>query len=322
MGHDQPVPRRDLIGYGDAPPKVNWPGNARVAVNFCVNYEEGAEMNILLGDERSEARVSDLVVVPRYGARDLNMESNYEYGARVGYWRLLEAFRDRELQGTVNLVGLAGELNPRALAQFVEAGFDLQPHGWRWIDFQQCSEAAERAYIAKSIHQVKALTGEHPLGYYAGMPSINTRRLVIEAGGFVYDSDAYNDDLPYWSRDFSEPLLIVPYSLDTNDSRFARTEGYQVGDEFFTYIKDSFDCLYREGERRPKMMTIGLHARLCGRPGRIGALHRILDYMLSFDRVWICRRGDIARHWIQQHPAPVPSAPPQTLAQGGDDRAQ
>ncbi len=303
MNRNNVEPQRDLIGYADAPPPVRWPGRARVAVNFCINYEEGAEMNIALGDERSECRVSDLVVAPRIGARDLNMESNYEYGARVGYWRLLQAFRERGLTATVNLVGLAGELNPQALAQMIEAGFDLQPHGWRWIDFHQCSEDEERAFIDQSIQQVKTLTGEHPLGYYAGMPSMNTRRLVIEAGGFVYDSDAYNDDLPYWTRDFGAPHLIIPYSLETNDSRFARGEGYQIGDEFFNYIKDSFDCLYREGEQQPKMMTIGLHARLIGRPGRIGALHRILDYLLSFDQVWICRRGDIARHWIEHHPA-------------------
>ncbi len=301
MSENKIEPQRDLIGYADELPKVNWPGGARIAVNFCINYEEGAEMSIALGDNRSESRVSDLVVEPRYGARDLNIESNYEYGSRVGYWRLLQAFRDRGLVGTVNLVGLAGELNPRALDQLIEAGFDLQPHGWRWIDFAECSEEQECDYIQQSIQQVQTLTGSAPLGYYAGMPSINTRRLVIEAGSFSYDSDSYNDDLPYWTWDFGEPFLILPYSLETNDSRFGRKEGYQVGDEFFTYIKDSFDCLYAEGEQQPKMMTIGLHARLIGRPGRIGALHRILDYMMGFDQVWICRRDDIARHWIEYH---------------------
>ena len=295
-------PERDLIGYADDPPQVRWPGEARVAVNFCINYEEGGERCLLNGDDRSEDRVSDLVVESRLGARDLNMESNYEYGARAGYWRLLRAFTSRDLPATINLVGLAGERNPVALRAMVDAGFDLQPHGWRWIDYHLLSEEEERQHIHRSIRQVEDLTGEKPLGYYAGLPSVNTRRLVVEAGSFLYDSDAYNDDLPYWTREFGQPHLVLPYSLDTNDSRFGRREGYQVGDEFFAYIRDTFDCLYQEGETHPKMMTIGLHARLIGRPGRIGALHRILDYLLSHDGVWICRRGDLARHWAALHP--------------------
>jgi peptidoglycan/xylan/chitin deacetylase (PgdA/CDA1 family) len=296
------LPSRDLIGYGRDLPYADWPGDARIAVNFCINYEEGAEMCVLNGDERSEVRVSDLVVEPRYGARDLNIESNYEYGSRVGYWRLLDAFLERNLKATVNLVGLAGEQNPHALKNMVDAGFDLQPHGWRWIDYHQLNEVEEREHIQKSIDQVVALTGQPPLGYYAGMPSINTRKLVVEAGSFLYDSDSYNDDLPYWTADFGEPHLVLPYSLETNDSRFGRKEGYQVGGEFVEYIKDSFDCLYREGDKFPKMMTVGLHARLLGRPGRIEALHRILDYMLGYERVWICRRQEIARHWAEHHP--------------------
>lgn len=296
----QPV--RDFIGYAKDPPHARWPGDARIAVNFCINYEEGGELCLLNGDDRSEARVSDLVVEARQGARDLNMESNYEYGSRVGYWRLLEAFVSRGLAATVNLVGLAGEQNPVALEAMVAAGFDLQPHGWRWIDYHELTADEEQAHIARSIAQVEALTGEKPLGYYAGMPSLNTRRLVVEAGSFLYDSDAYNDDLPFWSQEFGRPHLVLPYSLDTNDSRFGRSEGYQVGEEFYTYLRDTFDCLYREGAHRPRMMTIGLHARLIGRPGRIAALHRILDYMLAHDRVWICRRGDIARHWAECHP--------------------
>ena len=295
-------PSRELIGYKDTPPQAGWPNNARVAVNFCINYEEGAEMCILNGDSHSECRVSDLVVEPRAGMRDLNIESNYEYGSRAGYWRLIKAFTDRGLQGTVNLVGLAGQLNPYALDALIESGFDLQPHGWRWIDYHTLSEDEEREHITKSIAQVVQLTGDHPLGYYAGLPSINTRRLLVEAGGFIYDSDSYADDLPYWTRDFRKPHLLIPYSLDTNDSRFARAEGYQLADEFYTYLKNAFDCLYQEGESIPKMMTVGLHARLLGRPGRIDALHRILDYILTHDRVWICRRGDIAKHWIARHP--------------------
>lgn len=259
-------------------------------------------MCVLNGDEQSECRVSGLIVEPRQGARDLNIESNYEYGARVGYWRLLKAFMERDLTGTVNLVGLAGEMNSHALDEIIKAGFDLQPHGWRWIDYHTVPEDEERAHIHKSIEQVVRLTGEPPLGYYAGLPSINTRRLVVEAETFLYDSDAYNDDLPYWTYDFDQPHLVLPYSLDTNDSRFTRAEGYQLGDEFFAYIKDSFDCLYVEGADSPKMMTIGLHARLLDRPGRIGSLHKILDYLLKHDSVWICRRGDLARHWQKRHP--------------------
>jgi peptidoglycan/xylan/chitin deacetylase (PgdA/CDA1 family) len=302
MPADLSLPRRDLAGYGATPPDPKWPGRARIAVNFCINYEEGAELCVLNGDDRSESRVSDLVVSARSGARDLNMESNYEFGSRVGYWRLIRAFAERGLPATVNLVGLAGELVPEPLAAMVEAGFDLQPHGWRWIDFHTLTEAEERALIRRSREQVVRLTGRPPMGYYAGMPSINTRRLAIEEG-YVFDSDCYNDELPWWSLDFGKPHLVIPYSLETNDSRFGRAEGYQVGDEFFTYLKDSFDVLYAEGAERAGMMTVGLHARLLGRPGRIGALHRILDYMAGHDRIWICRREDIARHWMAAHPA-------------------
>ncbi len=216
-----PTPARDLIGYRNNPPKADWPDGARIAVNFCINYEEGAEMCILNGDERSECRVSDVIVTPRRGERDLNIESSYEYGARAGYWRLLKAFTDRGLVGTVNLVGVAGEANPYALEAMIEAGFDLQLHGWRWIDYHELSEDEEREHISKSVEQATRLTGEHPLGYYAGLPSINTRRLVVEEGGFLYDSDTYSDDLPYWTNDFGRPHLALPYSLDTS-SLFAR----------------------------------------------------------------------------------------------------
>lgn len=298
----QPEPARDLIGYRNAPPHAGWPNDARIAVNFCINYEEGAEMCILNGDDRSEVRVSDVFVDTRPGARDLNIESSYEYGARVGYWRLLQAFTDRGLAGTVNLVGVAGEANPYALEAMIAAGFDLQLHGWRWIDYHTLSEDEEREHIAKGVAQAVELTGEHPLGYYAGLPSINTRRLVVEEGGFLYDSDTYSDDLPYWTHDFGKAHLVLPYSLDTNDSRFGRKEGYQVGQEFVTYITDAFDCLYAEGASTPKMLTIGLHARLLGRPARIAALHKIIDHMVQHDKVWICKRGDIAKHWAKHHP--------------------
>ncbi len=302
MNNDDSKPTRDFIGYADQPPEVVWPDAARIAVNFCINYEEGGELCVLNGDDRSEVRVSDVAVQARIGGRDLNIESSYEYGSRVGYWRLLKAFTDRDLKATVNLVGLAGWQNPYALEAMIDAGFDLHPHGWRWIDFYDLDESVEREYIRNSIEQVRELTGEPPLGYYAGMPSLNTRRLVVEAGNFLYDSDVYNDDLPYWSPDYPE-LLLIPYSLDTNDSKFGRGDhDYQLADEFFTYLRDSFDTLYAEGETRPKMMTVGLHARLIGRPGRIGSLHKFLDYVLGHDRVWICRRNDLARYWAQNYP--------------------
>jgi len=301
---DNPIPTRDFIGYADHPPTVSWPGEARVAVNFCINYEEGGELCVLNGDDRSEVRLSDVAVTARVGGRDLNIESSYEYGSRVGYWRILKAFTDRGLRATVNLVGLAARQNPRALKAMIDAGFDLQPHGWRWIDYYDLDPTEEREYIRNSIEQVRELTGEAPLGYYAGLPSMNTRRLVAEEGNFLYDSDVYNDDLPYWSPDYSG-LLLIPYSLDTNDSKFGRAESdYQLGEEFFTYLKNSFDILYAEGENQPKMMTVGLHARLIGRPGRIASLHDFLDYLQSRDRVWICRRDDLARHWAEQHPDP------------------
>lgn len=300
--NDSFKPARDFIGYANQPPAVVWPDDARIAVNFCINYEEGGELCILNGDDRSEVRLSDVRVEARIGSRNLNIESSYEYGARVGYWRLLKAFTDRGLKATVNLVGLAGWQNPQALQAMIGAGFDVQPHGWRWIDYHDLDPSQEREYIRNCIEQVRELTGEAPLGYYAGLPSLNTRRLVAEAGNFLYDSDVYNDDLPYWSPDYPE-LLLIPYSLDTNDSKFGRAESdYQLGDEFFSYLKDSFDILYAEGETRPKMMTIGLHARLIGRPGRIGSLYNFLDYLQKHDRVWVCRRNDLARYWAENYP--------------------
>jgi allantoinase len=300
--NDDSSPSRDFIGYADQPPTVVWPDEARIVLNFCINYEEGGELCVLNGDDRSEVRVADVAVETRIGGRDLNIESSYEYGSRIGYWRLLKAFTERDLKATVNLVGLAGWQNPQALRAMIDAGFDIQPHGWRWFDYNNLEASAERECIRNSIEQVRQLTGEPPLGYYAGLPSLNTRRLIVEEGNFLYDSDVYNDDLPYWSSDYPE-LLLVPYSLDTNDSKFARGDhDYQLGDEFFTYLKDSFDILYAEGETQPKMMTVGLHARLIGRPGRIGSLYKFLDYVLGHDRVWVCRRNDLARYWAEHYP--------------------
>lgn len=297
-------PSRDFIGYGNTPPLAQWPQDARIAVNFCINYEEGGEVSVLEGDDRSETRISDVIVPPVIGGRDLNIEQSYEYGARVGYWRLLNCFVDRGLPATVNLVGRAGEQNPQALAAMIAAGFDLHPHGWRWIDFATLTRAQERDMIERSIAQVEALTGQKPLGYYAGMPSPSTRDLVAQAGPFLYSSDVYNDDLPYWAPDHPG-LLLVPYALDTNDSRFGRDGGgYVLGQEFTRYLCDTFDRLYAEGSTCPRMMTIGLHARLIGRPGRIGALEQFLDHITAHESVWIARRDDIARHWQQVHPDP------------------
>lgn len=291
-------PVRNMIGYGATPPRAPWPEGKRIAVNFCINYEEGGERCILNGDDGSEDRISDVIVDRVMGGRDLNIESSYNFGSRIGYWRLLRAFTDRGLPATINLVGLAGEQVPDPLAAMIGAGFDIQCHGWRWIDYATLTEDEERTHIAQSVAQVGRLTGAKPLGYYAGLPSLNTRRLVAEAG-FLYDSDAYDDERPYWSTEFSRPVLVLPYSLDTNDSRFSRGAGYETGDQFVTYIKDSFDVLRAEGGT---MLTIGLHARLIGRPGRIGALWRILDYIAGHEDAWITRRCDIAHAWIDAHP--------------------
>lgn len=295
-------PSRQLSGYGRNRPDFDWPSGGKVAVNFCVNYEEGGELCVLNGDDRSEGRIADVAVTSRMGQRDLNIEQSYEYGSRVGYWRLIDAFSARGLKATVNIVGLAAEQVPGPLAAMIAEGWDLQPHGWRWIDFNELTEAEEREMIHRSTEQVVRLTGAAPLGYYAGMPSMNTRRLAIEAG-YLYDSDCYNDDLPWWTRDFGKPHLCVPYSLDTNDSKFARREGYDTGSQFVEYVCDSFDTLIREN--RAAMMTVGLHARLIGRPGRIGAVHRILDHVMAEPGAWICRRDDLVRHFMEVCPAPA-----------------
>lgn len=296
-------PTRDLIGYGDAPPRANWPGDARLALNIVVNYEEGAEYCVLNGDGRPETALSDLSgLEPRPGIRILNIEQVYEYGSRIGFWRVLRTLQERRLPFTINAVGLALEQNPKAAEAIAAADCDVQSHAWRWIDYQDVGEDEERRHIALCVEAIARLTGERPLGWYTGRPSLNTRRLVVEEGGFLYDSDCYNDELPYWSNDFGRPHLILPYCLDTNDSRFTRAQGFDLGEEFFVYLRDTFDCLYGEGGDRPTMMTVGLHGRLVGRPGRIAGLARFLDHVMTHDRVWICRRNQIAKHWIAEHP--------------------
>ncbi len=304
------APSRDLIGYAGRPPDPDWPGGARIALNFVLNYEEGAEYCLLNGDAFPETSLSDLSgLEPLPGTRHLNIESAYEYGSRVGFWRILRVFQERGLPFTINAVGLALEQNPRAAEAIAVADADVQSHAWRWIDYQFVGEAEEREHIRKCVETIERLTGARPLGWYSGRPSLNTRRLVVEEGGFLYDSDAYNDDLPYWNCDHGRPHLVIPYSLDANDSRFTRAQGFNRADDFFSYVKDAFDCLYAEGEHAGKMLSVGLHCRLVGRAGRIAGLTRFLDHVQRHDRVWICKRLEIARHWIARHPYTA-AAPP------------
>ncbi len=288
---------RDLVGYGATPPHPRWPGDARIALQFVVNYEEGGENCVLHGDAASEAFLSDIVnAAPIAGARHMNMESMYEYGSRAGFWRLLRLFAARGFPFTCFGVGMALLRNPEAVAAMQAAGHEIATHGWRWIDYQHAPEALEREHLQRAIDTHSEATGERPLGWYLGRCSPNTRRLVAEEGGFLYDSDSYADDLPYWETHAGRRQLIVPYTLEANDMRFA-TGYFSTGEQFFTYLKDSFDVLYAEGETAPKMMSVGLHCRLAGRPGRAAGLARFLDYVAGHTRVWVCRRIDIARHW-------------------------
>ena len=294
---------RDMIGYGRQTPDPQWPGNARIAVQFVVNYEEGGENCILHGDKASEAFLSEIVGAPALeGVRHMNMESIYEYGSRAGFWRLHRIFTGRGIPVTVFGVAMALERNPDAVAGMLEADWEIASHGYRWIDYQYISEAEEREHLVHAIEIHTRVTGSRPLGWYTGRTSPDTRQLVLEDGGFLYDTDSYADDLPYWVEGLNDkPHLVIPYTLDANDMRFATNQGFNSGDQFFTYLKDTFDTLYAEGETSPKMMSVGLHCRLAGRPGRAAALARFLDYVQSQDRVWICRRLDIARHWHEHH---------------------
>ena len=294
---------RDLIGYGQSPPHPIWPNEAQLALQFVINYEEGGENCILHGDAASEAFLSEIVgASPLLGVRNLNMESIYEYGSRAGFWRLHRLFTQRQIPVTVYAVAMALERHPAAAQVMTQAGWEIASHGYRWIDYQYVGEAVERAHILKAIEIQTNIAGDRPLGFYQGRLSPNTRRLVVEEGGFLYDADSYADDLPYWVYDYGRPHLVIPYTLDNNDMRFATVQGFNSGDQFFTYLRDAFDMLYAEGESAPKMMSVGLHCRLTGRPGRTAALARFLDYVQSHEKVWICRRVDIARHWQQHHP--------------------
>lgn len=302
----KPYPR-DLIGYGRNPPQADWPGNARIAVQFVLNYEEGGENCVLHGDPASEIFLSEIIGAQAFNARHLSMESIYEYGSRVGVWRILREFERRQLPLTVFGVSMALERHPELTAALVELGHEIACHGWRWIHYQNLAEDVEREHLQIGVDIIRRLTGSAPLGWYTGRDSPNTRRLVVDHGGFLYDSDYYGDDLPFWTRvtasDGREvPHLVVPYTLDANDMRFATAQGFNTSDHFFTYLRDSFDVLYAEGADSPKMMSIGMHCRLLGRPGRLVALQRFLDHVQRHDRVWICRRVDIARHWMARYP--------------------
>jgi putative urate catabolism protein len=306
---------RDLVGYGRNPPHPHWPGQARLALQFVLNYEEGSENSVLHGDPASETFLSEIIGASAFPMRHMSMESLYEYGARAGLWRLLRLFEERKLPLTVFGVAMALKRNPEAVAAFRELGHEIACHGLRWISYQNVDEATERAHMREAVEIIRALTGEAPKGWYTGRDSPNTRRLVVEHGGFAYDADYYGDDLPFWTKvDYvdgngqqaSKPHLVVPYTLDTNDMRFAAMQGFNSGTQFFDYLKDAFDVLYAEGDpnglNRPKMLSIGLHCRLAGRPARAASLARFLDYVQQHKHVWITRRIDIANHWHSWHP--------------------
>jgi len=303
MSPEKPYPR-DLVGYGGQPPHPRWPGDAKIAVSIVLNLEEGGESCVLHGDRYSESVLTDVGAEPLQDARNMNVESTFEYGSRVGFWEILRILNERRAQATIYAVGMALERNPKAAEALAHSGLEVACHGQRWLDYQSIPEAAERADMLRNIEAITRLTGQRPVGWYTGRPSPNTRRLVVDIGGFLYDSDAYNDDLPYWTRVGDRAHLVLPHSFDTNDSRLQRGGDFGTGEEFLVYCRDAFDWLYRQGgEGRPRMMTISLHGRIIGRPGRIGALVRLLDHIQRHDAVWLCSRAEIARHWIAQHPA-------------------
>ena len=289
---------RDLVGYGSKPPDPHWPDNARLAVQFVLNYEEGGENCILHGDPASEAFLSEIVGADaRSEVRHMSMESIYEYGSRAGVWRLLRMFDEYGMPLTIFAVGMAVERHPAVIKEMVKSGHEICSHGYRWIDYQYVEEDVEVEHMGLAIEAIRKVTGERPLGWYTGRTSPNTRRLVVEEGGFLYDADDYSDDLPFWDTRFGRPHLVIPYTLDANDMRFATPQGFNCGDQFFSYLRDTFDLLYSEGKRSPKMMSVGLHCRLAGRPGRAASVARFLEYISGFEDIWICRRIDIANHW-------------------------
>ncbi|HTR58613.1 MAG TPA: allantoinase PuuE [Casimicrobiaceae bacterium] len=306
---------RDMVGYGAHPPHARWPGGARLALQIVLNYEEGAEASVLHGDAASETFLSEIASARAFPMRHMSMESLYEYGSRAGLWRLLRLFHERRLPVTIFAVAMALERHLAATEAMLRDGHEIASHGWRWLSYQSVDEATEREHIARAAETIARLTGSAPEGWYTGRDSPSTRRLVVEHGGFIYDADSYADDLPYWvevdTRAGKKPHLVVPYALDTNDMRFATAPGFGSGEAFFGYLRDAFDVLYAEGDPRgvdaPKMLSIGLHCRIAGRPGRLAALARFLDHVRAHDDVWVTRRIDIARHWTATHPFRAPA---------------
>lgn len=292
---------RNLVGYGQKDFKIEWPNKAKIAVQFVLNYEEGGENCVLNGDKYSETFLSEIIGAKPIEGRHMNMESIYEYGSRRGFWRIYKNFNDRKIPLTIFGVGLALEKNKEICLAIKESNFEIVSHGYKWIDYQFINEDIEKEHIIKSYEIIKSIFGEYPLGWYTGRTSPNTRRLVVENTNVIYDSDSYSDDLPYWEKINDKQHLIIPYTLDNNDMRFATNQGFNSGEQFFQYLKDSFDCLYKEGETNPKMMSIGLHCRLIGRPGRIQSLLKFLDYIQQFKDVWICKRNEIAEHWYKNY---------------------
>jgi len=292
---------RNMIGYGSKQIKVVWPNNSRLALQIVLNYEEGAENCILHGDKYSETFLSEIIGAQPIKGRHINMESIYEYGSRRGFWRLHKLFSEKKIPVTIFGVAMALERNPDICEAIKNGNYEVASHGWRWIDYQNIKKSVEKKHMQLAIKTIKKIFGKRPLGWYTGRCSSNTRDLVFEDGNFLYDSDSYSDDLPYWEYKKNKKQLIIPYTLDNNDMRFATSQGFNSGDQFYTYLKDSFDALYEEGKTNPKMMSVGLHCRLIGRPGRIQSLKRFLDYVLKFEDVWICKRIDIAKHWIKNY---------------------
>jgi len=292
---------RDMIGYGSNDQKIKWPNNARIAVQIVLNYEEGAENCVLNGDNSSEVFLSEIIGAQPVKGRHINMESLYEYGSRAGFWRLHKLFQEKKIPITIFGVGMALEKNPEVCKAITKAGYEVASHGWRWIDYQNIKKTVEKKHMKLAIQAHTKIFGIRPDGWYTGRCSPNTRDLVMEDGGFLYDSDSYSDDLPYWETRNKKKQLIIPYTLDNNDMRFATNQGFNTGDHFFSYLKDSFDVLYEEGKTNPKMMSVGLHCRLIGKPGRIQSLKKFLDYILKHEDVWICKRIDIAKHWIKNY---------------------
>ena len=292
---------RNLIGYGSKIPKIKWPNNARIALQIVLNYEEGAENCVLNGDKNSEIFLSEIIGAQPIKGRHMNMESLYEYGSRAGFWRLHKLFQEKKIPITIFGVGMALEKNPEICKAIIESNYEVASHGWKWIDYQNIKKSEEKKHMQLAIKAHTKIFGKRPNGWYTGRCSPNTRDLVMEDGGFLYDSDSYSDDLPYWEIRNNKKQLIIPYTLDNNDMRFATNQGFNTGDHFFTYLKDSFDALYEEGKTSPKMMSVGLHCRLIGKPGRVQSLKKFLNYVLKHKNVWVCKRIDIAKHWIKNY---------------------